>query len=40
VQCHFCNPDGVGHGEARRRWELIKTDERLTRLVALIEPLD
>jgi RecB family exonuclease len=40
VQCHFCNPDGVGHGEARRRWELIKTDERLNRLVALIEPLD
>jgi len=38
VQCHFCNPDGVGHSEARRRWEQNKDDPALRDLVDLIEP--
>jgi len=38
VQCPYCNPDGIGHGEARRHWERIKHDPRLSTLVALIEP--
>ena len=38
VQCPYCNPDGIGHGEARRHWEQIKHDPRLSTLVALIEP--
>jgi hypothetical protein len=39
VQCAYCNPDGIGHAEARRRWERKKHDPRLGQLVALIEPL-
>ncbi|MGY2075036.1 PD-(D/E)XK nuclease family protein [Blastococcus sp. SYSU DS0828] len=39
VQCAFCNPDGIGHGNARARWLRTKTDPRLAELVALIEPL-
>ena len=39
VQCPYCNPDGIGHAEARRRWEHVKTDPRLSALVALIEPV-
>ncbi|SDP11215.1 PD-(D/E)XK nuclease superfamily protein [Klenkia soli] len=38
VQCHFCNPDGVGHADARRRWEQTKGDPALSDLVDLIEP--
>lgn len=39
VQCAYCNPDGIGHAEARRRWEQKKQDLTLKGLVALIEPL-
>ncbi|TKJ28389.1 PD-(D/E)XK nuclease family protein [Blastococcus sp. CCUG 61487] len=39
VQCAYCNPDGIGHAEARRRWEQKKSDPRLADVVALIEPL-
>jgi len=39
VQCPYCNPDGVGHAEPRRRWERVKHDPRLRELVALIEPI-
>ncbi|WP_034511507.1 PD-(D/E)XK nuclease family protein [Blastococcus sp. URHD0036] len=39
VQCAFCNPDGIGHGNARTRWLTKKSDPRLAELVALIEPL-
>ncbi len=38
VQCPFCNPDGLGHGEARVRWEAKRHDPSLDDLVALIEP--
>lgn len=39
VQCAFCNPDGIGHGNARSRWERKKRDPLLAELVGLIEPL-
>ncbi|MGY1753811.1 PD-(D/E)XK nuclease family protein [Blastococcus sp. SYSU D01042] len=39
VQCAYCNPDGIGHGQARSRWLRTKRDPRLAELVALIEPL-
>ena len=39
VACHFCDPDGIGTGNARARWLQKKTDPRLAELVALIEPL-
>jgi RecB family exonuclease len=39
VRCAFCNPDGIGHGNARTRWLAKKSDPRLAELVALIEPL-
>jgi RecB family exonuclease len=39
VQCAYCNPDGIGLGNARARWLGKKADPRLTDLVALIEPL-
>lgn len=38
VQCRYCNPDGIGHGEARERWERKRTDPRLAEYVALVEP--
>ncbi len=38
VQCAFCNPDGLGHGDARSRWERQRHDPTLRELVALIDP--
>ena len=38
VQCQFCNPDGVGHGSARERWERQRHDPALTDFLALVEP--
>jgi hypothetical protein len=38
VQCPYCNPDGIGHSEARTRWERKRHDPALTRLVNLIDP--
>ena len=38
VQCPYCNPDGLGHGEARERWLMKRHDAVLTDLVALIDP--
>jgi RecB family exonuclease len=38
TQCLYCNPDGISHADARRRWEQSKDDPALTDLVALIEP--
>jgi hypothetical protein len=37
VQCPFCNPDGIGHGDARTRWERKRHDPRLAELVSLID---
>ena len=39
VQCEYCNPDGLGHGEARARWEQTRTDPALAELTALIDPV-
>jgi ATP-dependent helicase/nuclease subunit B len=38
VQCPYCNPDGIGHSEARARWERKRFDPTLERLVRLIDP--
>jgi ATP-dependent helicase/nuclease subunit B len=38
VQCPYCNPDGIGHGEVRARWERKRFDPALHRLVRLVEP--
>lgn len=38
VQCPFCNPDALGHGEVRSRWESKRSHPALHDLVTLIEP--
>lgn len=38
VQCAYCNPDGIGHGEARVRYESKRVDPVLAPLVSLIDP--
>ncbi|WP_231505309.1 PD-(D/E)XK nuclease family protein [Cellulomonas sp. URHE0023] len=38
VQCSYCNPDGIGHGANRERWERKRHDDDLRELVELIEP--
>lgn len=38
VQCWYCNPDGIGHGTNRERWERKRHDDGLRELVELIEP--
>lgn len=38
VQCGFCNPDGLGYGEVRARWEHLRETPPLRDLVGLIEP--
>jgi ATP-dependent helicase/DNAse subunit B len=38
VQCPYCNPDGVGHGEVRDQWDAKRHDSSLHELVGLIEP--
>ena len=38
VTCWYCNPDGIGHGEARERYETKRHDPALRDLVALIDP--
>jgi RecB family exonuclease len=38
VQCPFCNPDGLGHGDVRARWERKRHDPALRALVALVDP--
>ncbi|MBA3309618.1 MAG: PD-(D/E)XK nuclease family protein, partial [Nocardioidaceae bacterium] len=38
VQCNYCNPDGIGHGEVRERWERKRHDPVLAQLVGLIDP--
>ncbi|MEU4607234.1 PD-(D/E)XK nuclease family protein [Kribbella sp. NPDC023972] len=37
VQCHYCNPDGIGHSEVRARWDRKRYDPTLSRLVQLID---
>jgi hypothetical protein len=38
TQCPYCNPDGVGHADARTQWERKRSDPALRELVDLIEP--
>lgn len=38
VSCAYCNPDGVGYGEARTRWERKRLDPALAAYVGLVEP--
>jgi ATP-dependent helicase/nuclease subunit B len=38
VSCAYCNPDGVGYGEARTRWERKRLDPALATYVGLVEP--
>lgn len=38
VQCAYCNPDGLGHGEVRARYERKRVDQALAPLVRLIDP--
>lgn len=38
VQCRFCNPDGIGHGAARERWERQRHDPALADFLRLAEP--
>ncbi|TNU76519.1 PD-(D/E)XK nuclease family protein [Miniimonas arenae] len=38
VQCWYCNPDGLGHGEARERWERQRHDPALRAFLTLTDP--
>lgn len=38
VQCEYCNPDGIGYGDGRDRWERKRLDPALREYVALVEP--
>jgi ATP-dependent helicase/nuclease subunit B len=38
VDCPYCTPDGLGHDEARRRYEHKRGAAELTELIALIDP--
>jgi ATP-dependent helicase/nuclease subunit B len=38
VQCPYCNPDGIGHSDARARWDRKRHAPDLARLVGLVEP--
>ena len=38
VQCQYCNPDGIGHGEVREGWERKRGNGILADLVSLIDP--
>ncbi|TPW72896.1 PD-(D/E)XK nuclease family protein [Schumannella sp. 10F1B-5-1] len=38
VQCEYCNPDGLGHGEVRARYERKRADPAYASLRALLDP--
>lgn len=37
VQCPYCNPDGLGHGEVRRAWERKRLSPELADFAALVD---
>ena len=37
VQCPYCNPDGLGHGEVRAAWERKRLSPELADFAALVE---
>jgi hypothetical protein len=40
VECHTCDPDGLGTGELRRQWERKRHDPALAEYAQLAEPLE
>jgi hypothetical protein len=38
VKCLYCNPDGLGHAEVRRRWEAMRLAPELLAYTGLVEP--
>lgn len=38
VRCPYCNPDGLDHADARRRWEAKRLAPQLRRYTRLVEP--
>ena len=40
VECHVCNPDGLGTAELRKQWERKRHDPALARYAELAEPLE
>ncbi|MDQ1538132.1 MAG: ATP-dependent helicase/nuclease subunit, partial [Actinomycetota bacterium] len=38
VQCSYCNPDGLGHSDVRRRWEAKRLTPELVDFTGLVEP--
>ncbi|MBE3076384.1 MAG: PD-(D/E)XK nuclease family protein [Actinobacteria bacterium] len=38
VACRYCNPDGLGHADVRRRWETMRLAPELRHYTALVEP--
>ena len=38
VQCPYCNPDGLGHADVRRRWEAMRLAPELRQYTGLVEP--
>ncbi|GAA6527116.1 PD-(D/E)XK nuclease family protein [Intrasporangium sp. DVR] len=38
VQCAYCNPDGLGHGAVRERWERKRLTPELAAYTGLVEP--
>jgi ATP-dependent helicase/nuclease subunit B len=38
VRCPYCNPDGLGHGDLRKRWERLRLVPELRRYTRLVEP--
>ena len=40
VQCPYCNPDGIGHGEVRERWERKRRATELESCRAILGPVE
>jgi ATP-dependent helicase/nuclease subunit B len=40
IECHACNPDGLGTAELRKQWERKRFDPALARYADLAEPLE
>jgi hypothetical protein len=40
IDCHVCNPDGLGTAELRKQWDRKRHDPALARYAALAEPLE
>jgi ATP-dependent helicase/nuclease subunit B len=38
VQCSYCNPDGLGHADIRRRWERMRLAPELRKYTGMVEP--